>query len=131
MEEALHLAAHLADPARQRDDERHSQDALAAKLEAIGMPFAPIAKPWDLLDDPHLKASGGLLETAFQGKTAHVPALPIELDGERLANRSDPPGIGQHGKELLAGLGCSPHEIDTLLRQRIVAFPTQPRGEET
>ncbi len=102
---------------------RHSQAELAAKLEAIGMPFAPIAKPWDLLDDPHLKASGGLLETAFEGRTAHVPALPIELDGQRLAKRSDPPQIGQHGKELLARLGCSPEEIDALQRQRIVAFP--------
>jgi crotonobetainyl-CoA:carnitine CoA-transferase CaiB-like acyl-CoA transferase len=103
---------------------QHLQAELAAKLEAIGMPFAPIAKPWDLLDDPHLKASGGLLETVFQGKKAHVPALPIELDGKRLGKRSDPPQIGQHGKELLAGLGCSPEEIDALQRQRIVAFPT-------
>jgi crotonobetainyl-CoA:carnitine CoA-transferase CaiB-like acyl-CoA transferase len=103
--------------------QRHSQNALAAKLEAIGMPFAPIAKPWDLLGDPHLLASGGLLETAIRGKTAHVPALPIELDGRRLAKRSDPPEIGQHGRELLAGLGCSPQEIDELQRRRIVAFP--------
>jgi crotonobetainyl-CoA:carnitine CoA-transferase CaiB-like acyl-CoA transferase len=110
---------------------KHAQGELAAKLEAIGMPFAPIAKPWDLLDDPHLKASGGLLETAFMGKIAHVPALPIELDGKRLAKRSDPPTIGEHGRELLAGLGCSPEEIDNLLRQRIVAFPPQPRGEKT
>jgi crotonobetainyl-CoA:carnitine CoA-transferase CaiB-like acyl-CoA transferase len=105
---------------------KRPQDDLAAKLEAIGMPFAPIARPWDLLDDPHLKASGGLLPTAFDGKTAHVPALPIELDGRRLQKRSDPPGIGQHGRELLAGLGCSPGEIDSLQRQRIVAFPTNP-----
>src|SRR4051812_31403112 len=32
------------------------QEELAAKLEPTGMPFAPIAKPWDLLDDPHLNA---------------------------------------------------------------------------
>jgi crotonobetainyl-CoA:carnitine CoA-transferase CaiB-like acyl-CoA transferase len=103
---------------------KHSQGELAAKLEAIGMPFAPIARPWDLLDDPHLKASGGLLETTFQGKTAHVPALPIELDGKRLGKRADPPQIGQHGRELLAALGCSPQEIERLQTQRIVAFPT-------
>ena len=109
---------------------RFTQAELAARLESIGMPFAPIAKPWDLLDDPHLKASGGLLETAFLGKTAHVPALPIELDGHRLTKRSDPPEIGQHSEELLAGLGCSPEEIDSLQRQRIVAFPNQPRGEK-
>jgi crotonobetainyl-CoA:carnitine CoA-transferase CaiB-like acyl-CoA transferase len=103
---------------------RLSQEDLAKKLEAIGLPFAPIAKPWDLLDDPHLKASGGLLQTKVDGKTIRVPALPLELGGKRLAKRADPPAIGQHGRELLAGLGCSPEDISKLLDERIVAFPT-------
>src|ERR1043165_7842871 len=30
---------------------KFDQPSLAAKLEEIGLPFAPIAKPWDLLDD--------------------------------------------------------------------------------
>ena len=102
---------------------RHSADALAAKLEAIGMPFAPIAKPWDLLDDPHLKASGGLLETRYMGKRANIPALPIELDGKRLAKRSDPPEIGQHARELLGGLGYSAGAIDKLAADGIIALP--------
>jgi crotonobetainyl-CoA:carnitine CoA-transferase CaiB-like acyl-CoA transferase len=50
--------------------------------------------------------------------------LPLELDGRRLGKRSDPPAIGQHGRELLAALGCSPEEIGKLLDKRIVAFPT-------
>jgi crotonobetainyl-CoA:carnitine CoA-transferase CaiB-like acyl-CoA transferase len=102
---------------------KHPQDELAAKLEAIGMPFAPIAKPWDLLDDPHLNASGGLLETHARGKTIHVPALPVALDGERLAKRADPPRVGEHARELLAGLGCSLQEIESLRDRGIVALP--------
>ena len=102
---------------------RFSQEDLAKKLEAIGLPFAPIAKPWDLLDDPHLRASGGLLETRISNKNIRVPALPVELDGRRLAKRTDPPAIGQHGRELLAGLGCSPQEIQGLVDKRIVALP--------
>jgi crotonobetainyl-CoA:carnitine CoA-transferase CaiB-like acyl-CoA transferase len=102
---------------------KHSADALAAKLEAIGMPFAPIAKPWDLLDDPHLKASGGLLETLYNGKRSHIPALPIELDGRRLPKRSDPPEIGQHARELLAGLGYAAAAIDKLRAEGIIALP--------
>jgi crotonobetainyl-CoA:carnitine CoA-transferase CaiB-like acyl-CoA transferase len=101
----------------------HSQDKLAARLEAIGMPFAPIAKPWDLLDDPHLNASGGLLETRARGKTIHVPALPVALDGERLRKRADPPRVGEHARELLASLGCSPQEIESLRDRGIVALP--------
>jgi len=108
----------------------HSQDELAAKLEAIGMPFAPIAKPWDLLDDPHLNASGGLLETRARGKTIHVPALPIALDGERLAKRTDPPRVGEHARELLESLGCSPQEIESLRDRGIVALPKPSTTEE-
>jgi crotonobetainyl-CoA:carnitine CoA-transferase CaiB-like acyl-CoA transferase len=96
----------------------------AAKLEAIGLPFAPIAKPWDLLDDPHLKASGGLVPTRVRGKTIQVPALPLEFDGERLAKRADPPAIGEHGTQLLAELGCSSAEIQRLAEQRIVVLST-------
>jgi len=102
---------------------RHTQVELTAKLEAIGLPFAPIAKPWDLLDDPHLNASGGLLETAISGKKIKVPALPLELDGKRLKKRLDPPRIGEHGRELLAELGCSPQDIESLRGRRIVALP--------
>jgi len=102
---------------------QHSADALAAKLEAIGMPFAPIAKPWDLLDDPHLKASGGLLETLYMGKRSHIPALPIELDGKRLPKRFDPPEVGEHGPALLRELGYSQTEIAGIVERRIVAFP--------
>ena len=102
---------------------QHSQHELAARLEAIGMPFAPIAKPWDLLDDPHLNASGGLLRTRARGKTIHVPALPVSLDGERLPLRADPPHVGEHARELLAALGCSPQEIESLRDRGIVALP--------
>ena len=102
---------------------RYTKAELAAKLEAIGLPFAPIAKPWDLLDDAHLKASGGLVPTRVRGKTIQVPALPLEFDGERLAKRADPPTIGEHGAQLLAELGCSRQEIESLRERRIVVLP--------
>ncbi len=103
--------------------QKHAQAQLSAKLEAIGLPFAPIAKPWDLLEDRHLNESGGLLETNTGGKTIRVPALPLALDGKRLAKRTDPPAVGEQGRELLAELGCSPQEIESLRDRRIVALP--------
>jgi crotonobetainyl-CoA:carnitine CoA-transferase CaiB-like acyl-CoA transferase len=102
---------------------KHTQAELTAKLESIGLPFAPIAKPWDLLDDPHLNASGGLLKTQVNAKTIRVPALPLALDGKRLEKRADPPQVGEHGRELLAELGCSPQEVESLRDRRIVALP--------
>jgi crotonobetainyl-CoA:carnitine CoA-transferase CaiB-like acyl-CoA transferase len=102
---------------------RYTKAELAAKLEAIGLPFAPIAKPWDLLDDAHLNTGGGLIPTVARGKTIRVPALPLEFDGARLAKRTDPPQVGEHGAQLLRELGCSPADIARLVERRIVALP--------
>ncbi|MDX1375853.1 MAG: CaiB/BaiF CoA-transferase family protein [Burkholderiales bacterium] len=101
---------------------RYTRSALERKLEAIGLPYAPIAKPWDLLDNPHLLASGGLMDTQLpDGKTAHIPALPIALDGARLPKRADPPKVGEHTRALLESAGLASAEIDALYAQRVVA----------
>jgi crotonobetainyl-CoA:carnitine CoA-transferase CaiB-like acyl-CoA transferase len=101
---------------------RYTRAELEHKLDAIGLPYAPIAKPWDLLDDPHLRASGGLMETRLpNGKVAHIPALPFALDGTRLPKRSDPPRVGEHTRALLEKAGLSASEIDALYADRVVA----------
>ncbi len=102
---------------------KYSKAQLAARLEAMGLPFAPIARPWDLLDDPHLNASGGLIPTKAGKKTIHVPALPLEFDGERLGKRADPPAVGEHGAQLLREIGYSTDEVRALTERRIVALP--------
>jgi crotonobetainyl-CoA:carnitine CoA-transferase CaiB-like acyl-CoA transferase len=109
---------------------RYDQKSLAAKLEEIGLPFAPIAKPWDLLDDPHLNAFGGLLDTRVSGKTIRVPALPLELDGKRLSKRSDPPEIGQNADELLTGLGYSENDIRSFAAEGIIRLPKLEDGKK-
>ena len=102
---------------------QYDQKSLASKLEQIGLPFAPIAKPWDLLDDPHLKAHGGLMDIRVGGRAIRVPALPLELGGKRLAKRSDPPAVGQDGRAILHGLGYAEREIENLLSNRVLALP--------
>jgi len=88
-----------------------------ARCEAAGLPFAPIARPQDLFDDPHLNAPGAMNEvTLADGRRARLPALPIALGGSRLATRIDVPAVGEQSREILAGLGYSQTEIDQLLR---------------
>ncbi len=95
---------------------RMGKQELMDRCEKLGLPYAPISRPEDLFDDPHLKASGGLNDiTLMNGIKTQVPALPIEIDGRRLGTRLDLPQIGSHTRELLAGMGYSDQAIDKLL----------------
>lgn len=59
---------------------------VVARLEGTGIPFAPIGRPEDMASDPHLLASNGLEPVILpDGATALLPALPIEMAGERLS----------------------------------------------
>jgi crotonobetainyl-CoA:carnitine CoA-transferase CaiB-like acyl-CoA transferase len=65
---------------------------LIARLEQTGLPFAPILRPDELSDDPHLMAAGGLVEVTVPGQgIARLPNLPLELDGWRASVRHDLP----------------------------------------
>ena len=95
---------------------------LARKLEAIGLPFAPVTRPRDLFDDPHLNA-GGMIDTQdARGMHFKVPGLPLELDGKRLGQRSPPPGIGENARDLLAGLGYAESDIERLAASGVIAL---------
>jgi crotonobetainyl-CoA:carnitine CoA-transferase CaiB-like acyl-CoA transferase len=88
----------------------HRADELAAKLEAAGLPYAPIARPDQLLDDPHLRASGGLAPMQTdEGATTDVVPLPLTLDGRRPGVRMPLARAGEHNDEVL---GTPPRRDD-------------------
>jgi crotonobetainyl-CoA:carnitine CoA-transferase CaiB-like acyl-CoA transferase len=100
----------------------HSAAELAAVFEKNGLPFAPITKPEELFDDPHLKATGGLAPMQLlDGRETRVPLMPLVLDGERPTIRTSPPALGQHTSELLAEVGYSAAEIAQLKSNNFAA----------
>lgn len=79
---------------------------LVGRLEALGLPFAPILRPDELVDDPHLNAAGGMLPLTIPGGApALLPALPLEFDGVRPGLRRDLPAAGEHGDEIREEIG--------------------------
>ncbi|TAN48035.1 MAG: CoA transferase [Betaproteobacteria bacterium] len=103
---------------------RYRRAELERKLEAIGLPYAPITRPRDLFDDPHLNAGAGMIETRDpRGYAFKVPGLPLELDGERLAQRSAPPAVGEGAREILSALGYGTAEIEALAAKGVLALP--------
>ncbi len=93
-----------------------SAAALSQTFETNGLPFAPIARPQDLFDDPHLLATGGLAKVTLpDGRETQTVLLPLTLDGERPGVRLNPPRLGEHNAALLAELGYSKSDIELLL----------------
>jgi crotonobetainyl-CoA:carnitine CoA-transferase CaiB-like acyl-CoA transferase len=103
----------------------YPKQQLMQRLEQAGLPFAPITKPEDLFDDPHLNAGGGLLPITIPngenaGAEARLPALPLEMNGERLGLFRDVPREGQHAREVLAELGYSSEQVAALIAGGVV-----------
>jgi crotonobetainyl-CoA:carnitine CoA-transferase CaiB-like acyl-CoA transferase len=103
----------------------HKATEISASFEARGLPFAPIARPQDLLNDPHLKASGGLAPITLPdgeraGETIDTVLFPMTLDGKRPGVRLSPPKLGEHTQDLLTELGYTAIEIEQLRHEHIV-----------
>ena len=97
------------------------------RLDVIGLPFAPIARPEDLFDDPHLNAGDGLVPlTLPSGATTRLPALPVELDGQRCGLRHEIPREGEHSAAVLREAGYSDAEITRLAAEGIVRLSDRP-----
>ena len=92
---------------------------LAAIFERAGLPFAPINRPEDLFDDPHLVQTGALADVVVPdgpkaGETVKAALLPFTMDGERLGVRRDPPRRGEHTDAVLRSIGLDEARIAAL-----------------
>ncbi len=101
---------------------------LSTRFERIGLPYAPITRPQDLFDDPHLLATGGLAPVtvpadasgAGRAVDTRMALLPLSLDGERLGLRAGPPSLGQDTEALLQSLGYAGAEIEQLRQAGVI-----------
>lgn len=107
-----------------------SAKELSNRFEKCGLPYAPITRPHDLFDDPHLLATGGLAPVTIAADNTgagreietRVALLPVALEGERLQVRKAPPKIGADTVELLQSIGYTPEEISALKDNGVVTW---------
>jgi len=84
---------------------QHPVDELMPKLEAAGIPYAPIVRPDQLVDDPHLIESGGMVDMPTDdGGSTRVVLLPLLMGGRRPGVRRPLPRAGEHNDEILGAL---------------------------
>jgi crotonobetainyl-CoA:carnitine CoA-transferase CaiB-like acyl-CoA transferase len=88
---------------------------LSDVFEKNSLPYAPITAPHDLLDDPHLQATGGLATVELSdGREIQTVLLPLSLNQTRLKVLHSAPRLGQHNESLLNSLGYNSAEIQKL-----------------
>jgi len=88
--------------------QHHRIEELSPKLEAAGIPYAPIVRPEQLIDDPHLRESGGLVKMQTDdGGATDVVLLPLTLGGRRPGVRRPLARVGEHTDEVLGALAAT------------------------
>ncbi|MGY0590502.1 MAG: CaiB/BaiF CoA transferase family protein [Paraglaciecola chathamensis] len=98
-----------------------SKTELMAKLEKSGLPFAPINKPSDLFEDPHLNAGGLVDVTLPDGVKTKLPGLPLEMNNERMPLRHDIPTDKGNSVATLKDAGFSDDDIEKLLSLGVIS----------
>ena len=104
---------------------KYTRQEVVDRCTRAHLPFAPVACPEDLFEDPQLNEGGGLVETTFpSGIKTKLPKLPLRIGDYDFGLRADPPPIGAQSRQVLETLGYGPDEIAALVAEKIVTVPT-------
>jgi len=107
---------------------RLKKSELMTLAEKAGIPFAPVARPQDLFEDPQLNQSGSLATTKLPGGgAAKLPKIPLRMDQLPFDLRLDPPAIGEGSRELYKACGFAEEEIRRLVLDGVVELPDEDR----
>ena len=100
---------------------RRSRSEICRLCEAAGVGFAPIRRPDELFDDPHLSRPEARIDLTLEdGSATWLPGVPLELDSRRLPGRRNPPRLGEHTVEVAEELGYSSEEVTRLLEAGVL-----------
>jgi len=100
---------------------QHSAAHWNEALTGVGVPCAPINSIAQLLDHPHTKASGIVVE--YEHQTAgHLKGVghPVLINGAERQAGLPPPVLGQHTDDVLGEMGLSRETIGELRRARVI-----------
>lgn len=83
------------------------------RLKAQGLPFAPISRAEDLVEDEQAVAAGAIVPTGH-GEMPRTLAAPFRLADVALPPPGPGPSLGAHSEDVLREAGLTPEEIAEL-----------------
>lgn len=96
-------------------------DEILQKLEAAGVPCAPVQEIPEVLEDPQVKARQMFFDTEYPGvgpiRLARMPGRPGDMEP---AKNTRAPLLGEHTQEILLKAGYSPAEIDSFAARGVI-----------
>lgn len=96
---------------------------LVERLQAAGVPVAPVNDTADIAADPHLEATDALGEvraTEGDGDWIRTPRFPAHTTGFDRVESTDPPALGEDTDAVLAAVGYDTEHIERLRKDGIV-----------
>ena len=101
---------------------RSSADCLA-RLEAEDVPCAPILRRRDMIGHPQILANETVIETEHpQAGHLRQARAAARFSETPARHRHGAPCLGEHTREVLAGLGLSAAELDALAAEAVIGL---------
>jgi crotonobetainyl-CoA:carnitine CoA-transferase CaiB-like acyl-CoA transferase len=99
-----------------------TKDDVIAELVRYDLAAGPVYRPQEVLDDPHVKAIGQLVELDYPGTPVPPPIadFPLTLSETPGGVQRRAPTMGEHTDEVLTEAGLSAEEIEKLRAAGVV-----------
>ncbi|MEY2420720.1 MAG: hypothetical protein QOI95_787 [Acidimicrobiaceae bacterium] len=99
-----------------------SNDEVIAELSRFELAVGAVYRPQDVLDDPHVRAIGQLVDLTYPGTPTAAPIadFPITLSETPGGAQRRAPTVGEHTDEVLAEIGLDIAEIEALRNAGVV-----------
>ena len=103
-----------------------TQENWIARLNRAGVPCGKVQSLTEALADPQVAAQDMVLSVPHPGHgDVRMTGFPVKFAATPLRIRQPAPGLGEHGREVLAEFGYGDREIAELIGRGVIGAPTR------